>query len=246
MQRDIDDFAAKTLERDIATIQRRIERIDVMYRKAKSQELEKERDVILKCLGHLRCSEPLLRLELRPEEQEAIKSIEFFTAKPLLIVLNVDEKDAATARLDEITAEFRQAGPGYAAVTALCARLERELLELGDDDRLMFMGEMGVTCLAQERIIKASFEATGTICFYTIGDDEVRAWPLKTGASAVEAAGAVHTDMARGFIRAEVLAFDDYVKAGSMREAKAQKLVRLEGKEYVVADGDIIQLRFHV
>ncbi|MBN2209040.1 MAG: redox-regulated ATPase YchF [Candidatus Coatesbacteria bacterium] len=246
MQRDINDFVAKTLERDIATCERRIERIDVMYRKAKSQELERERDVIVKCLSHLRCSEPLQRLALRPEEQEAIKSIEFFTAKPLLIVLNVDEKDAATARLDTITAEFRRTAPGYATVTALCARLERELLELCDDDRLMFMGEMCLSCLAQERIIKASFEATETICFYTIGDDEVRAWPLKTGASAVEAAGAVHTDMARGFIRAEVLAFNDYLKAGSMREAKAQKLVRLEGKEYLVADGDIIQLRFHV
>ena len=110
----------------------------------------------------------------------------------------------------------------------------------------MFTEDMGLTCLAQERIIKASCKATGTICFYTIGDEEVRAWPLKAGASAVEAADTVHTDMARGFIRAEVLAFDDYVKAGSMRDAKAQKLVRLEGKDHVVADGDIIQFRFHV
>ncbi len=245
-QRDTMLFLDKMLERDIATCERRVEKIDVTYRKAKSDELVRERDVILKCLSHLKGNKPLLRLELRPEEREPIHSIEFFSIRPLLIVLNVDEKDAATARLDEITAQFEQTAPKYATVTALCARLERELLELDEDDRAMFMEDMCLTSLAQERIIKASYKATGTICFYTIGDEEVRAWPLKAGASAVEAADTVHTDMARGFIRAEVLSFDDYVKAGSMRDAKAQKLVRLEGKDHVVADGDIIQFRFHV
>ena len=245
-ERDMKLFLDKMLERDISVCERRVERIDVMYQKAKSDELARERDVILKCLNHLKDNKPLQQVPLRPEERAAIQSIEFFTIKSLLIVLNVDERDAATARLDEITTELKAIAPEYAAVVALCARLERELLELDDDDRRMFMDDMGMTCLAQERIIRASFEAIRTIRFYTIGDEEVRAWPLRAGASSVEAAGAVHTDMARGFIRAEVLAFDDYVKAGSMREAKAQKLVRLEGKEYVVADGDIIQFRFNV
>jgi len=245
-RRDVELFAHGMIERDIATCERRVQKIDAMYRKAKSDDLAREREVILKCLSHLKGNAPLFLLELRPEERETIHSIEFFSSRPLLVVLNVDEKDAATARLDETIDQFGQNVPEYATVTALCARLERELLELDDDDRLMFMEDAGLTCLAQERIIRASYKATGTICFYTIGDEEVRAWPLKAGASAVEAANTVHTDMARGFIRAEVLAFDDYVKAGSMREAKAEKLVRLEGKDHVVADGDIIQFRFHV
>ena len=236
----------RMFEADTVVCERRLEKIDVMYRKAKSDDLVRERAVIVKCLDHLRGGSPLSQLELHPEERAVIQGIGFLTAKPLMIVLNVDEKDASTERLDNIAAEFTPLAPRYATVVALCARLERELLELDAQDRAMFMQDAGLTSLAQERVIRASYEATGTICFFTIGDDEVRAWPLRAGTTAAKAAGTVHTDMERGFIRAEVISFDDYVKAGSMREVKAQKLNRLEGKDYVVADGDIIEFRFHV
>ncbi|HUT03562.1 MAG TPA: DUF933 domain-containing protein [bacterium] len=236
----------RMFEADIVVCERRVEKIDVIYLKAKSDDLERERAIIVKCLDHLRGASPLSRLELSPEERAAIQSIEFLTAKPLLIVLNVDEKDASTERLKKIAADFKPLAPQYASVVALCARLERELLELEEEDRAMFMQDAGLADLAKERIIRASYDATETICFFTIGNDEVRAWPLRAGTTAIKAAGTVHTDMARGFIRAEVIAFDDYVKADSMREVKAQKLNRLEGKDYVVADGDIIEFRFHV
>ncbi len=244
--RDVKLFLNRMLERDITVCERRVERIDVLYGKAKSDELARERDIIRKCIGYLRDNRPLQQVQICPAERETVRSIEFSTLKSLLIVLNVDEKDAAASRLDEITTEFKAIAPEYAAVVALCAQLECELLELDDDSRRMFMDDMGMTCLAQERIIRASFEATETIRFYTIGDDEVRAWPLKVGASSVTAAGTVHSDMARGFIRADVLTYDNYLKAGSMRDAKTQKLGRLEGKDYIVADGDIIEFRFNV
>ncbi len=246
MKRAVAVSVERMFEADIIVCERRVEKIDVMYRKAKSDDLERERAIIVKCLDHLRGGSPLSQLELSPDERAAIQGIEFLTAKPILIVLNVDEKDASTERLEKIAAEFKPLAPQYASVVAICARLERDLLELEEEDRAMFMQDAGLTCLAQERIIRASYDATGTICFFTIGDDEVRAWPLRAGTTAIKAAGTVHTDMTRGFIRAEVIALDDYVKAGSMREIKAQKLNRLEGKDYVVVDGDIIEFRFHV
>ncbi|MBN1594059.1 MAG: redox-regulated ATPase YchF, partial [Candidatus Coatesbacteria bacterium] len=239
-------FIGNIIERDLWVCERRLERIDLMYAKAKSDELARERTVVAKCIEHLNDGELLERVELRPEESEAIKAIEFYTAKPLLAILNADECKAATERLKELSDDLKSSMPSHITVVSVCARIEQELLELEEDDRCTFMDDMCITSLAQDRIIRASYEATGTICFFTVGNDEVRAWPLRAGTKSVGAAGTIHSDLARGFIRAEVLGFDDYLKAGSVREAKAQKMVRLEGKEYTVQDGDIIEFRFNV
>lgn len=245
-KRDVRLLLEEMFKMDIAVCERRLPRIEATLKKAKSEELEKEREVIVKCLAHLNDSVPIIRASLRPEERTAIQGIQFLTAKTPLFIINCDEQHAATAHLQRICAQHEETIPEYAGATALCARLERELLELEECDREEFIADAGLECLAKDRIIRASYGAADIVSFFTIGDHEVRSWPVKAGSPAVEAAGTVHTDMMRGFIRAEVLSFEDYVKAGSMRDAKAQHLVRLEGKDYVVKDGDIIYFRFNV
>jgi len=244
--RDAARLIDKMFQMDIAIIEKRVLRIDQSIQKARTEELEREREVITHCLKHLEEREPISDIDLRPEQKREISGMRFLTAKPLMAVLNVDEKDASSQRLRELSEQFRTAEPRFQSVTALSARLERELFDLEDEDRRLFMDDVGLERLADERLIRASYEATKTICFFTVGDDEVRAWPLVAGSTALQAAGTIHTDMMRGFIRAEVVNYNDYIKAGSMRDAKAQHFVRLEGKEYKVVDGDMILFRFNV
>jgi len=245
-RRDVKLFTETMFELDRALCNHRIERIDATLRKAKSDALVAERDVLVKCKEALDNEAPLLQVELRPEQRRAIEGFQFLTRKPLVVILNVDEEDAGRSRTEEVCRRFQPHIPHWASLVVMSARLERELVQLASEDRAEFMNDAGIEQLACVRTIKASYEATDTVCFFTVGKKEVRAWPIKAGTTAQLAAGTVHTDMMRGFIRAEVLAYKDYISAGSMRQAKAEHLLRLEGKDYVVQDGDIIYFRFHV
>lgn len=179
----------------------------------------------------------LIDLSLKEEEKKLVRGFQFFTLKPRVIVVNVGEDGIGQAP---------PAFPGEANVVALCAKVEKEIAELPEVERREFLKAMGVEEEAAARLIRESYKALGLRSFFTIGPDETRAWTFSAGDNAVAAAGKVHSDIARGFIRAEVVGYDDLVRCGSEKEAKAKGLYRLEGKEYLFKDGDVTHFKFSV
>ena len=172
-------------------------------------------------------------LGLSADEKKPLRSFGLLTDKPQVVVLNAAQGEEIPAPLRALAAD---------ALT-IDAKLELDLAQLDPEERAAFMTDLGVTDLGRDRIIRAAYDAVGIITFFTAGEPEVRGWNLERDATAVEAAGKIHTDLAKGFIRAEVTAYDDLHAAGSLKEAKAKHLQRLEGKEYIVKDGDIIYFR---
>jgi ribosome-binding ATPase len=182
---------------------------------------------------------PIRAQELSEEEAKVLRGFQFLSGKPMLVVVNIDEKQLKTPPV------LAYDKPKTAIVT-LAGKVEAELAQLEDEDAQMFMDDLGITEPARDRVIKASYTMMGLISFLTAGDDEVRAWTIRQGIGAAEAAGAIHSDLQRGFIRAEIVAFDDLMKAGDMAAAKKAGTVRLEGKTYIVKDGDIAHFLFNV
>jgi hypothetical protein len=208
--------------------------------KEKEQD-EAELAVIEKCVGALTKETPLRALSFDEKDRARVRHFGFFTLKPLLIVHNIAEtalpypKTAAAADGSE------------AAPVLVCGRLEAELAAMPPDEQAAFLGDYGIDAPARERMIHAAFRLLGLHAFFTAGEDEVRAWTIPVGLKAQPAAGAIHSDIERGFIRAEAVSYDDFVASGgTMKAAKAANKVRLEGKEYAVRDGDIIEFRFSV
>jgi len=197
-----------------------------------------ELDTIEMCLEALNDERFISSLALSQEKTDAIRAFGFLTAKPALIVVNTPEEGADERQGLHIPAEL--------AVLPICAEIEMEIDQLEPADRPEFMRELGIDRSAKDRIAAASYNVLGYHSFFTANEKEAHAWPLRKGADALEAAGRVHSDIARGFIKAEVVHFDDLRQARSMREVKARNLIRLEGKHYVVKDGDVIYFRFSV
>ena len=234
--RDLSILDTEFLLNDLGTVERRLERIDESIKKgAKDREQAmKEQALFVRLKEALEAETPLRSLGLTPEEEQGLRGYGLLTLKPALIVFNVGEDGRAPALAGV---------PVRTAVVALNARLEHEIVELPPDDAALFMQEYGIAELSRTRVIHLSYDLLGVQSFFTVGEDEVRAWTVRRGATAVEAAGAVHTDLARGFIRAEVVAYHDLVELGGMNEAKARGKLRLEGKDYSVKDGDIVHIR---
>jgi ribosome-binding ATPase YchF (GTP1/OBG family) len=185
-------------------------------------------------------------LELGGDDRRRLRGFQFLSAKPLLLVLNVDESDLAGGLdplLDRHGLAEMATGPLTRAV-ALCAKIELEIAQLEPADASAFLADLGLTASGLDRVIRASYELLGYISFFTVGEDECRAWSIPRGLAAQAAAGEIHTDLSRGFIRAEVVAYDRLVARGSMAACRDHGEVRLEGKEYTVLDGDIINVRF--
>ncbi len=246
------DIATMDLElafADLALIERRLERLEAELRSTKVGERgagERERALLVRLKQALEAEQPLRTLDLTEDEQRLISGFRFLTLKPLLILLNLDELQVA--RREEIEHEFRQryAAP-HTDVAALCGRLEMELLELAPDEAAEYRRELGLgEETGLDRTIRLSYALLGLISFLTAGPDECRAWPVPFGATAPQAAGKIHSDLERGFIRAEVVRFEDLVAAGSEAEAKRRGLLRTEGKSYVVQDGDVLHILFNV
>jgi len=240
--RDLRYIEAEMLLADLDMVERRIERLEVQVKKPtptqKQDQLELQ--VLGRCREAISQEKPIKSIELKPDEEKAIRGFRFLTAKDAVIVINIgDEQQPDDAWRQPI-------GEAYREVLFVKGRIEAEIAELDEADRAAFMADMGLEQSARDRLIRSSFHALGRGNFFTIGDDEVRAWPLAAGDTALDAAGKIHTDIARGFIRAEVTAFDDLKACGSMKDAKAQNKVHLEGKEYRVRDGDILNIRFSV
>ena len=215
---------------DLAVVEKRLERLARDLKKTRTADLEKEQETLLRCKPHLEHGAPLRTLELGGDDRRRLRGFQFLSAKPLLLVLNVDEGDLA-------------AGPHTRAVV-LCAKIELEIAQLEPVDAAAFLADLGLDASGLDRVIRASYELLGYISFFTVGEDECRAWSIPRGTPAQAAAGEIHTDLARGFIRAEVVAYDRLVARASMAACRDHGEVRLEGKDYTVLDGDIINVRF--
>ncbi len=239
-QEDLNLLRDEILLADFLICDTRVEKLEKAIGKpSKDRDAQKhELDLLRACRASLENGEPLSRVLQTPEQEKQVRSFGFLTQKPLLVAVNVGEAD--------VTAEPRVTDPHAYRVFNVCASIEAEIMQIEPSERAAFMSEWGIQALARDRMIRACFDALGMIFFLTAGEEEVRAWPIPRGATAVEAAGKIHSDLARGFIRAETVAYDDLRAAGDMREAKARNKVRQEPKGYVVLDGDIMNIKFNV
>lgn len=242
--RDIETVDLEFLFADLAMTEQRIERLKKDMRLKPTQQKELELAVIERCHAQLEAEQPLRNLEFTEEEMKLIRSLQFLTLKPMLTVLNVGEDlKSEEAKYASLAEKLRARGD---TVIFLSAAIEEELSEMSADEQAAFMEDLGLTEPASHRLSRAAYQCLGLISFFTCGPDEVKAWPLTAGSTAPEAAGKIHTDLQRGFIRAETIAYDELMKAGSEKAAKEAKLFKLNGKEYIVQDGDIIEIRFNV
>ncbi len=232
---DLAAFRDEMLFADLGVVTNRAERLEASLKKPRPDrdQQQKELDIVKRVLGALEAGDPIASLGLTEEDKKPMRSFGLLTDKPQVIVLNQTQGDPVPEALKAIA-------PG---VLAIDAKLELELSQLDPAERDAFMADLGITEFGRDRIIRAAYDAVGIITFFTAGEPEVRGWNLERGGNAVAAAGKIHTDLAKGFIRAEVTAFADLETAGSEKDAKARNLQRLEGKQYVVKDGDVVYFR---
>jgi GTP-binding protein YchF len=248
IERDIAGMNLELTFSDLVIIEKRLTRIEGSLKSAKAAEripIVREQELLLKLKGELENEKPIRELPLTPEENKAIANYQFLTAKPLLIVVNIGEEQLAQS--DAMKAELAShlARP-RCFITVMCGKLEAELAQLAPEEAKTMRAEYGIKESGLESVIKLSYELLGLISFLTVGADEVRAWPIQNGTVAQKAAGKVHSDIEKGFIRAEVISYDDLVAAGSLAEGRKKGLLRLEGKTYVVRDGDVINYLFNI
>jgi GTP-binding protein YchF len=244
--RDIKNVEFDLMISDLGQVEKRLERVEKDMRKMRSTELEHEHALLLRSKEALEREQPLRELEMTAEEKKLIKGFMFLSQKPMLYVLNVGEsaelgKDLETAvsrfKLDEV------AHRPNAGATAICGKVEAELAEMDDEEAADFLSSYGLTESGLVRLIRKSYELLGLISFFTAGEDECRAWTVPAGAKAPQAAGVIHTDLEHHFIRAETIRWDNLLEAGSEAAARSKGTLRLEGKEYVVQDGDVLHIR---
>ena len=245
--RDLERLDLEFLLADLAMTERRLERLTgewpPRHARPSGRRPSARRSSSAGSTRASQAGSPIRDLGLDADEEKAIRGFRFLTQKPVLVLLNVGEKDlaAAPALVERIAAGYAHR---HVMVEALSARIEMELGELEPDEAAAFMEELGIAESGLDRVIGLSYRLLGLISFLTAGPDEVRAWPIPDGSTAVDAAGAIHTDLARGFIRAETVAYEDLVKLGSMAEARKAGRLRSEGKTYRVHDGDVIEILF--
>ena len=248
VERDIATIDLELAFSDLALIERRLEKIEVSLKEAKQPEhqgLLREQELLMRVKTNLEKEVPIRELKLTIDEARTIANYQFLTAKPLLVVVNIGEEqlpDAASLEA-ELKAHYSRPKCG---VISLCGKLEMELAQLDESAAEGFRAEFGIRESGLDRTIKLSYELLGLISFFTTVSDEVRAWSIQNGTSAVKAAGKIHSDMERGFIRAEVISYNDLMKCSNLSEARKKGLIRLEGKSYVVQDGDVITFLFNV
>lgn len=243
-RRDIETVDLELMFSDMAIIERRLQRLEPEIKKMTGKEKELrvlERDVLVRLQSGLEQDTPIRDQELSDEEARLLRGFQFLSAKPILVVINIGE-----AQLGEDLAASMPYPHQKAALMQLAGKVEAEIAQLDAEDARLFLADLNIDEPARERAIEASYNLLGLISFLTAGPDEVRAWPIRRNTPAVEAAGAIHSDIQRGFIRAEIIAYDDLIAAGTMAEARKRGTVRMEGKTYIVQDGDICNFLFNV
>ena len=252
---DIRGMEEELVLADLVLVDGRLERLDRDLKKMRDPEAEKEREVLRKLRPLLESGRGLRDLGLAPAEEKLIRSFAFLTLKPLLHLINIDEKDLAKIREPEALLPSLAApigdtsrgcmSPSGRRILAFCGRIESDLAGLeAEEERRAFQAEYGLTELSAPLFAAQAVAFLDRVSFFTVGKDEVRAWTVRRGASAVEAAGAIHSDIAKGFIRAEVVPADELLRHGTLAHAKEAGAIRLEGKDYTVQDGDVIYFRF--
>ena len=248
VERDIATIDLELAFSDLALLEKRLEKIGVSLKGAKPierQSLLREQELLTRIKVGLEKEVPIRELKLTTEEARTIAGYQFLTAKPLLIAVNIGEDQLSQAAALENELKSRHSQP-QCGIIALCGELEMELAQLDESAAESFRTEFGITESGFARTIKLSYELLGLISFFTIASGEFKAWSIQNGATAVKAAGKIHSDMEKGFIRAEVISYDDMMKCGDLPEARKRGLLRLEGKNYTVKDGDIITFLFNV
>jgi ribosome-binding ATPase len=244
--RDLDRLDTEFILADLALAERRLERLKQSTRHgtpAEKEANEREEAVVRRITAGLEAGSPIRDLGLDADEEKAVRGFRFLTQKPVLVLLNVGEGDIAGAG-EQVAALASAYQHDNAMVDALSARIEMELGELEPDEAAVFMEELGIASSGLDRVIELSYKLLGLISFLTAGPDEVRAWPIRDGSNAVDAAGAIHSDLAKGFIRAETVAYEDLLTLGSMAAARKVGKLRSEGKTYRVHDGDVVEILF--
>jgi GTP-binding protein YchF len=246
--RDAQAMEDELILADLGVAERRLERIEKDLKKGRSTELEQERDLVQRCKEALEHGTPLRALQLTGDDLKRLRGFQFLSAKPLLLVINLDEADVAEVGSDLSRAAGKTGLTAFLAhastrAVALCAKIELEISQLEGADAKAFLSDLGLTESGLDRVIRTSYDLLGYISFFTVGEDECRAWSIARGTPAQLAAGEIHSDISRGFIRAEVVAYDALIGRGTMAACRDHGEVRLEGKEYVVQDGDIINFR---
>jgi ribosome-binding ATPase len=247
-KRDVDDMDLELVFSDLTIIDRRLERIETSLKGAKAQEkdlLIKEKALLIRIKEALEKEIPIWKQELSEEEMKAILNYQFLTAKPMLIIINIGENQIDKA--SDIENELRSSySHNLFDVIALSGKIEMELSQLAEAEAKEFRDSMGLKLSAIERVISASYNLMGLLSFFTTASSELKAWTISSGTTALKAAGKIHTDMERGFIRAEVIGYEDLLKSGNIHEAKKHGLLRLEGKNYHIQDGDIVTFLFNI
>jgi GTP-binding protein YchF len=247
--RDLETLFLEFTFSDLAIIEKRLSRIQATIPKLRGTEKEAhEREAVAleRFKVALEDGKPIREVEVDAEEERLLRGFGFLTQKPILVLLNVGEEQLGEP-MEALTAQAReQFGRPGIEIHALAGKIEMEIAQLDDEDAQMFMADLGISESSRDRVVRISYGLLGLISFFTVGPDENRAWTIKKGATAVEAAGEIHSDIARGFIRGEIVAYDDMLATGTMAEARKAGKLRLEGKTYIVQDGDIAHFLFNV
>jgi GTP-binding protein YchF len=242
--RDVRAMEDEIILADLGVVERRLERLERDIKKTNTADLRKEKDILARCREALESGRPLRALELNADDAKRLRGFQFLSAKPLLIVLNLDEADLGQAS-DAVKLAGLESFLTGAATRAvpICAKIELEIAQLEEGDREAFMADLGLHESGLDRVIRASYDLLGYISFFTVGEDECRAWSIPRETPAVLAAGEIHSDISRGFIRAEVVRYEHLLARKTLAACRDHGELRLEGKDYIVLDGDVINFR---
>ncbi|MBF0537258.1 MAG: redox-regulated ATPase YchF [Nitrospirae bacterium] len=244
--RDARTLEVELLLSDLELLEKRLARMDEAAKRGKKPD-EAERKLLIKCREFIEDEHPLRNLPLTPEQWKSLRHLQFVSIKPKIIVLNISEADMGSRETENlVVAIATELGYKPEHVIPLCGKIEMEIGQLQPDEASDFLNALGIKEPACKRLISVCYEALELISFLTVGEDEVKSWTINKGSSAVQAAGKIHSDIEKGFIRAEVVSYDAFKAAGSMAEARKHGSVNLHGKTYIVNDGDIINFRFNV
>jgi GTP-binding protein YchF len=242
--RDLEDVETELILSDLVVVEKRLERLEKDRKKIKNPELDREYDLLVRAKAMLEDNKPLRQLEVDAEDEKRIRGFQFLSQKPILYVLNLGEGDAG--RLHDRELEFHEgplAGRRNTSVAAVCGKIEAELAELPAEEQQTFLASYGLNESGLQRLISATYALLGLMSFLTAGEDECRAWTIPMHSTAVKAAGAIHSDFEKKFIRAEVVNWKALIDFGGYAGAREKGQLRLEGKEYIVKDGDVLVIR---
>ena len=244
--RDIKNVEFDLMVSDLGQVEKRLERLEKDLKKMKTPDLEKEFELLKRANAHLGGEKPLREMQMTPEDKKRIRGFMFLSEKPILYVLNIGESMELGRELGEAVGKYKLteiAARPNAGATAICGKVEAELSEMSDADAAEFLSSYGLKESGLTRLIRTTYQLLGLISFFTAGEDECRAWQVPANSRAQEAAGAIHSDLEKHFIRAETIRWDQLLEAGSEANARAKGTLRLEGKDYIVQDGDVMHIR---